>query len=243
MKLKGKTALVTGASTGIGREISKAIAAEGARVCLTSRSERQLEETRSLIQMAGGNAQTFRADLRNEGELDQLASEVQSAVGPIDILAHVAGVWHNQNTVYAGVPLVDTPSEQVKEVLDVGILAPMLLTRKLIPGMIAKRAGKILAISGTFASGGAGWLHYYVSKLALEHFIVGLSQELREFEIQANCISPSDTDTEALRRFFPDDAKTALSPTEVAKLAVFLVSSEADHITGQCVVIKNKSSH
>jgi len=243
MKLEGKTALVTGASTGIGREIAKAIAAQGARVCLVSRSEGKLEETRRLIENEGGSAWSYRADLRNEHEINQLASDVVSGLGSVDILAHVAGVWHNENIVYAGVPLVNTPAEQIKEVLEVGILAPMLLTRSLVPGMIAKRAGKILAISGTFASGGAGWLHYYVSKLALEHFIVGLSQELREFEIQANCISPSDTDTEALQKFFPDDARTALSPSEVAKLAVFLLSNEADHVTGQCVVIKNKSAH
>jgi NAD(P)-dependent dehydrogenase (short-subunit alcohol dehydrogenase family) len=239
MKLSGKTALVTGASTGIGREISKAIAAEGARVYLTARSNDRLEETRSIIESAGGSAHVFRADLRNETELESLASAIDS----VDILAHVAGVWHDDHSVYAGVRLVDTPSEQIKEVMEVGILAPMLLTRRLLPGMMARRSGKILGISGTFASGGAGWLHYYVSKLALEHLIVGLSQELREFEIQANCISPSDTDTEALRRFFPDDARTAISPTEVAKLAVFLVSQEADNVTGQCIVVKNKSVH
>ena len=109
--------------------------------------------------------------------------------------------------------------------------------------MIKARRGIILCISGTFASGGAGWLHYYVSKLALEHFTVGLAQELRGHEVQANCICPSDVATEALKKFFPDDAKTALAPESVAELAEFLLSKKADNISGQIIVLKNKTAH
>ncbi len=85
------------------------------------------------------------------------------------------------------------------------------------------------------------WLHYYVSKKALEAFTVGLADELREYQVQVNCISPSDVATEPLKRFFPEDADTALDPSEVADLAVYLISSStADHITGQIIVIKSK---
>jgi 3-oxoacyl-[acyl-carrier protein] reductase len=144
--------------------------------------------------------------------------------------------------VYAGVDLVDTPADQIAQVLDVGIYAPMLLTRACLPAMLRQRRGKIVAISGTFAGGGAGWLHVYVSKLALEHFTIGLAQELRPHEIQVNCVSPSDTDTEALRRFCPADAATALDPREVAALVLWLASPAADHLTGQCLTIKNKTA-
>lgn len=243
MKLEGRTALVTGASTGIGREIASIIAANGGRVALVARSTGRLAETQHAIQSAGGVALAFPTDLRDEKAINKLASDVMTKWGDTDVIVHAAGVWHNASVVYAGVPLADTPADQINEVLDVGIRAPMLLTRLLLPGMIRKKAGKVLCISGTFASGGAGWLHYYVSKLAIEHFTVGLSQELRENEIQVNCISPSDTDTEALQKFFPDDAKTAINPKEVAKLALFLLSREADDITGQCIVIKNKAVH
>lgn len=242
-KLQNKIAVVTGASTGIGREIAKAIASEGGRVALVARSVPGLQVTQKEIEGLGGEAKIFAVDLRDEQAIKKFASDITTIWGCVDILANVAGVWHNENTVYAGVRLADTPAEQINEVLDVGIRAPMLLTRLLLPRMIQKKQGKILGISGTFASGGAGWLHYYVSKLALEHFVVGLAQELREHEIQVNCISPSDTDTEALRKFFPEDAKTAISPAEVAKLAIFLLSEDADHITGQIIVIKNKAIH
>jgi 3-oxoacyl-[acyl-carrier protein] reductase len=240
MKLSGKTALVTAGSTGIGREIAKALAKQGARVALVARSQKGLIESQKIIHNEGGEAEIFPSDLRDLAQIKKLASGVIALWGNVDILVHAAGVWHNDKVVYAGLPLVDTPEEQIDEVLEVGIRAPMHLTRELLPSMINKKKGKIITISGTFASGGAGWLHYYVSKLALEHFTVGLSQELREHEIQVNCISPSDTATDALKRFFPDDAMTALDPVEIAKLAIFLASSESDHITGQCIVIKNK---
>lgn len=243
MKFNKKVAVVTGASTGIGRNISQVIAANGGRVALVARSIERLKETQKLIIDSGGEAKIFPTDLRDEAAINKLSINVQDSFGDIDFLLNVAGVWHNDKIAYAGVPLVDTPAEQINEVLDVGIRAPMLITRLFLPGMIRKRQGKILCISGTFASGGAGWLHYYVSKLAIEHFTVGLSQELREHEIQVNCISPSDTDTEALRKFFPEDAETALNPVEIAKLASFLLSNESDHITGQIIVIKDKAVH
>jgi NAD(P)-dependent dehydrogenase (short-subunit alcohol dehydrogenase family) len=240
MKFQGRTAVVTGGSRGIGREIAKALAIEGAHIALAARSRDGLDESKRIIQAAGGEAIAIPTDLRDRNQIDKLIADVLRISGGVDIIVHAAGVWHDDKIVYAGVPLVSTPPEQIDEVLDVGIRAPMHLTRGLLPGMIQKKQGKIISISGTFASGGAGWLHYYVSKLALEHLTVGLAQELREHEIQVNCISPSDTDTEPLRRFFPDDAKSAISPVEIAKLAVFLASQEADHITGQCIVIKNK---
>ena len=241
--LYGKIAVITGGSRGIGREIGNALAAEGALVVLVARSVNGLKDSKTMIETAGGNAETIPTDLRDRNQIEKLVSQVVNKFGGADIIVNVAGVWHDDKIVFAGVPIVDTPADQIDEVLDVGIRAPMHLTRELLPNMIQRKQGKIISISGTFANGGAGWLHYYVSKLALEHFTVGLAQELREHEIQVNCISPSDTDTEPLRKFFPDDAKSAINPAEVAKLAVFLASEDSDHITGQCIVIKNKRTH
>jgi len=186
----------------------------------------------------------FIADLRDQRALERIAVEVEDTWGGADIIVNVAGVWHDGQKVYYGPDLAKTPVEQIDEVLEVGIRAPMQLTRLLLPHMIERKRGKILNISGTFSSGGAGWLHYYVSKKALESFTVGLADELRKHEIQVNCISPSDVATEALSRFFPEDAEKALAPADVAELARLLLDEGvADHITGQIVVIKCKSAH
>lgn len=242
-KLRNKTAVVTGASTGIGREIAKAIAIHGGYVALVGRSVSGLKETKKQIRRLGGEVKIFIADLRRKQDIEKLATDVLEEYGGVDIIVNVAGVWHDAEKVYYGPPLWETPVEQINEVLDVGIRAPMLLTRALLPNMIQKRQGKILQISGTFESGASGWLHYYVSKKALEHFTVGLSEELRPHKIQVNTISPSDTLTEAYRKFFPDaKEEECLSPVNVANLAIFLLSENADHITGSCTVIRNKNA-
>lgn len=235
--------MVTGASTGIGREIAKMIATEGGRVVLVARTKSRLLEVKAEIEKNGGRADVFPTNLREKEGIEKLTADCLKKFGTIHILVHAAGVWHDENKAYTDSPLVKTPMDQIAEVLEVGIQAPMFLTRLLLPSMIKNKRGKILGISGTFSGGAAGWLHYYVSKLALEHFLIGLSQEMRGHEIQVNCISPSDTKTEALQKFFPEDAKNAIEPMEVAKLARFLLSTDADPITGQRIVIKNKKNH
>lgn len=243
MRFGGQTALVTGASVGIGRAIAMAIAAEGGRIGLVARSAKRLEETRDAIVRNGGEAGVFLADLRDEDAINKMWSAAGKAWGGVDILVNAAGVWHGESTLYLGPALFDTPAEQILEILDVGLKAPILLTRLVLPGMVAKKGGKILNVSGELRSA-AGWLHYYVSKKALEDFTVGLAEELRQYEIQVNCISPSDTLTETYRQFFPRyDPKDVLDSSEVAKFALFLLSSDADHITGSITVIRSKTAY
>jgi NAD(P)-dependent dehydrogenase (short-subunit alcohol dehydrogenase family) len=93
----------------------------------------------------------------------------------------------------------------------------------------------IINLSGTFENGGKGWLPYYVSKRAIEDLTIGLSQELADKGIKVNCVSPSDTATEEYKKFFPDDAKDAQSPEQVAKL--FLDLTQKD-VTGKIFVIR-----
>lgn len=242
--MKGKIAVVTGASTGIGRAIAFALAKEGARLALIARPSERLERSKHIIEQAGGVATTFPCDLRDMPAIQIVASEITQHFGPTDILVNCAGVWHNDDTVYAGVSLHETPADQVLEVLEVSLIAPMILTRALLPGMIEKKRGKVLQISGTFESGASGWLHYYVAKNGLEDFTVGLAQELREHEIQVNTISPSDTKTEAYSHFFPDTPDSdCVTPEEIAEIALFLLSERSDNITGACIVARNKAAH
>ncbi len=243
MKFQGKTAVITGASTGIGQAIAKVLGQNGGNVALIGRDKAGLDQTKQMVVSSGGQATIFLADLSDRQSAQKLGKELNQSLRAIDFIVNVAGVWHNDREVFYGPNLAETPEVQVCEVLEVGIMAPVLLTRTLLPKLIQRGQGKILNISGTFSSGGTGWLHYYVSKKALEAFTVGLADDLRKDEIQVNCISPSDVATPALKRFFPDDAGTALQPDDVASLAMFLLSPDADHITGQIIVIKNKQAH
>lgn len=242
--MKGKTAVVTGASTGIGRSIAVGLAGKGARLALIARPSKRLERSKQIIEQAGGTAAIFPCDLRNVSAIEAAARDIEQLLGPADIIVNCAGVWHSDDTVYAGVPLQNTPVEQILEVIQVTLIAPFILTRALLPGMIKKKAGKVLQISGTFESGAKGWIHYYVAKKGIEHFTEALAQEMRQHEIQVNTISPSDTKTEAYARFFPSTADNeCVTPDEIADKALFLLSDGADNITGACIVVRNKAAH
>jgi 3-oxoacyl-[acyl-carrier protein] reductase len=104
--------------------------------------------------------------------------------------------------------------------------------------MIWQKKGKILNISGYpgGASEAKGSIHEYVAKKAIEHFTAGLAEEVREHNIQVNCLSPILVATESLHRFFPEEVKDAILPEEIAKLSVFFLSEESDRVTGQIIV-------
>jgi len=244
MKFENSIAIVTGASRGIGREIAVKIAEKGARVGLIARTESGLLETKNQINDNGGKAEIFPADLGNYESVQSVASDILNMWGDIDMLVNNAGVWHNAHQIYYA-PLEKTPVARISEVINVGILAPMLLTHHLLPGMIQRGKGKILQISGVFDGREdiKGWLHYYVSKKALEHFTDGLAEELREHNIQVNCISPGFVATEPVRHFFPGALKDAISSQDVARLAIFFLSGESDHITGQTIIIRGNSNY
>ena len=242
MKLKNKVAIVTGASTGIGRSIAIEFARQGAIVGLVSRFVEGLNQTFKAVNKVGGKGEVFVLDLRENKAIQDLAKKIKNKWKKVDVLVNVAGVYHGKDKAYFGIGFADYSVDQILETFDVGITAPTLLSHQLLPLMGG--GSKIINISGTFESGAKGWLPYYVSKKAIEDFTVGLSQELRDKQIQVNCISPSDTLTESYKKFFPEYAKEeiCLKPEDVANLAVFLASEEADHITGQIIVLKQKSA-
>ncbi len=240
MNLTNKTALITGASRGIGRQIALRLAAEGARVAIVGRYRSSLEETARIIGIPGTGI--FCADLRHAAEIERLAKEVHQDFGETDILVNAAGLWHDENGAYRDLHLQDTPSDQINDVLRVGLHASFLLSRLFLPDMVRKGTGKILQISCGFAGPheAVGWLHYYVGGKAIEAFTIGLAAEVRQYEVQVNCIAPWFVATGPVLELFPTESQTALDPTDVANLAAFLVSADADHISGQVIDLRSK---
>lgn len=237
------TAIVTGATTGIGREIALSLARTGKAVGIVGRNKEILIDTVKEIKKLGVSAEYFIADLSNQNSIYTLGSEILSWHKDISILINAAGAWHDNEKAFYGMEFSKIPIAQINYVLDVNLRATMLLTRLLIPSMIERKTGKVINISGTFAGGGERWLDYFVSKSAIESFTLGLAEELRKHLIQVNCISPSDVDTPSMRMFFPSDVNNALSTEKVAKLAMFLVDDEISaDITGQIIVIKKCGS-
>jgi len=243
-ELRGRTALITGASSDIGHETAKLLARAGARLALVGRSLEPLEARRADLDGAAG-VELFAADLRDGTAIESLHSRVVERAGDPDVLVHAAGVWHDGGSRLQGPLLQDTPPAVVDDVLDVGLRAPILLARLVLPAMILRRAGKIVCMSCGFAGAheAVGWLHYYVANLAVRHFVEGLAAETRPNEIQVNAVAPWFVATGPVRRFYPAEAARALAPVDVARLIAFLVSPSADHVSGQVIELRTKADH
>jgi len=197
-----------------------------------------LLETQQQIRNIGAKAEIFPADLNDLQSIHKVAADILNVFGHIDILVNNAGCWYNDKEVYFGHPMQEIPIYQIHEIMNVDILAPMLLTRHFLPGMILRKKGKILNISGYpgGASQAKGSIHEYVAKKAVEHFTSGLAEEVREHHIQVNCLSPILVATESLHKYFPQEAEEAMDPNELAGLSVFFLSEDSDRVTGQIIV-------
>jgi len=232
--MNNKFVVVTGASTGIGRVTATELAKlGGVTTALVGRNLDKLQETKKLVERVGGKAEVFQADLSNLTSINDLIAKIKLQTKKVDAIINIAGVWHGEDEVYAGRNFATFDQKTILETYMVGFVAPTLLVHGLLS--IMPVVSRVINLSGTFENGARGWLPYFASKRALEDLTVGLAEELKDKGILVNCISPSDTATEEYIKYFPEDAKDANSPEEVAKIIVKTMESQE---TGKVVVIK-----
>jgi 3-oxoacyl-[acyl-carrier protein] reductase len=235
LQLKGKTALVTGASMGIGRAIAKALAAEGARVCVAARRKPLLEALGKEIVAAGAIAPAIvEIDVMPEGAAARLAEAAARALGSIDILVNSAGG--------SNPPLpIDAPEEKWQEAMTLNFTRLRQLTHALLPGMIERKWGRVINISGK--SEPERMIAAHPAKAAIHAWSKGLSREVGRHGITVNCIPPGRIMSEQIRRKYSPDFRAKQSaeeipmgrygePEDLAVLAVFLASPVAGYITG-----------
>jgi NAD(P)-dependent dehydrogenase (short-subunit alcohol dehydrogenase family) len=231
-----KYAIVTGASSGIGSSISLELSRGGYFVALVGRNQGKLTQLHGEIKEEGGESLVLIANLSDQDGVNKLIADIKLNTKQVDVLVNAAAIWHDENEVFAGRDFETFPQHIVNDTLMVGLMAPTLLCHALIP-LMPKR-GKIINISGTFENGGKGWLPYFVSKRGIEDLTLGLADELRDKDIQANCISPSDTATDVYKKYFPQYIEEAIEPEEIAKRVIKLCYPESDKITGKVFVMK-----
>ena len=235
MDLKNSFTVVTGASGGIGRAIALELGKQGTHVGLIARSEDKLRDTKELIEETGGLASFFPLDLRNIEDIYRFAEKLKTEWGHVNILVNVAGIYHDAKKAHYNISFIKYTVEEIKNTYDVGTNGTTFLTHAVLPLM--PPPAHIVNISGTFENGAKGWLPYFVSKRAIEDFTVGLSQDIADQGIFVNCISPSDTATEAYKKFFPEYYDEAMDPKKIGEFIVDLCQKD-NPPTGKVFVLK-----
>ena len=177
MPILGSTAIVTGASGGIGRAVALDLAAAGAHVVAVARTEAKLEE---LAEQADGRLTPFPADLCDQGERERLVADV----GPVDVLVNNAGMaWLGD--------VVDIPVEDLQTVVALNLLAPIDLTRRLLPGMIVRRTGHVVNIGSILGYASTPPLVVYsATKAGIGAFTEGLRREITGTGVDVTLITP-----------------------------------------------------
>jgi NAD(P)-dependent dehydrogenase (short-subunit alcohol dehydrogenase family) len=233
-KLENRVAIITGSSRGIGYSISLAFAREGAKIVATARTEEALDALIVRLEHLGSEAMALPADLSLENDIQCIVDETLRRFGQIDILVNNAAIIHHR------VNLLDFNVNLWRRVLDVNLTAPALLTKAVLPNMMANEYGKIINISSIGGrKGGKGRSAYRASKAGLINLTESVAAEVKSYGIDCNCICPGAVDTEGYREAFgskgkAEDAKLIL-PEEIAELAVFLASDESSSITGTAI--------
>lgn len=232
-----KYAVITGASSGVGGAISLALAQSGNFIALVGRNRERLDDIKAKIDSVGGSCKIFTADLNTFDGINKFISDIKADTKQIDVLVNAAAIWHGDNEVFAGRDFDTFQQSVVSDTIMVGLMAPTFLCHAFIPLMPPK--SKIINISGTFEDGGKGWIPYFVSKRGLEDLTIGLADELKDRDIQVNCISPSDTATDVYKKYFPQFVKEANTPEDIANFTKQLCDSESDNVSGKVFIIKH----
>jgi len=224
MDLTGKSALVTGASRGLGRALAEQLAAAGARVVLVARTQGELSGVAQAIREGGGEAHALAYDVSRKEDVYPLAGAAAALVGPIDLLIHNA-------SSLGPTPLrllLDTECEDLSQVLETNVVGPFRLSRALAGSMALRRTGTIVHISSD-ASVNAyeRWGAYSVSKAALDHLSRLWAAELAERGVRVLAVDPGEMNTVMHRQALPDADPTALAnPEHVAARILELLRDE-----------------
>jgi 3-oxoacyl-[acyl-carrier protein] reductase len=233
--LSGKSALVTGASGGIGGAIARALHAQGATVGLSGTRTEPLEQLKAEL---GGRAHVLPADLGDPAAIEALLKSAEAALGGIDILVNNAGLTRDNLALRM-------KDEDWQKVLDVNLTAGFRLARGAMRGMMKKRWGRIIGITSVVGyTGNPGQANYAAAKAGMIGMSKSLAQEVASRGITVNCVAPGMIETQMTDALNEDQkarimtaipaGRLGQSP-EIAAAVVYLASPEAAYVTGQTI--------
>jgi 3-oxoacyl-[acyl-carrier protein] reductase len=235
--LQGKVALVTGASRGIGREISLLLAKNGAKVVA---ADVLLEGAEETARLAGNGSYAVKLDVSNAEEVQKVVGDIADKEEKIDILVNNAGITRDNL-------LIGIRDEDWEKVLDVNLKGTFLMTRAVVRQMMRARAGSIISLSSVSGlHGNVGQANYAASKAGIVGLTKTVAREFAKRGIRANAVAPGFIKTE-MTDVLSDKVKEAAldaipmrrfgEPLDIAKAVLFLASDLSAYITGQVIVV------
>ncbi|WP_303867803.1 SDR family NAD(P)-dependent oxidoreductase [Acetobacterium wieringae] len=241
LKLKGKNAIITGASRGVGRAIALGLAAEGVNVVVTARSQsEELLEVVETAQTLGVKAYPLAASMNSAEEVVLMMKEAEALLGDLDILVNNAGIWLTGW-------IQEIPLEDWEQTLNVNLTAPFLTSQYFAQtNLVKKRSGRIININSQAAFNGSttGHAHYAASKAGMVALTISMARELSAKGITVNGIALGVVDTDMIR----DQLKAqpgyyenripigrVAQPEDVANIVVFMASEPAAYLTGTTI--------
>ena len=247
--LKGKVAIVTGSSRGIGRAIALGLAEEGCRVTVTARHEEEVRKVVEEVRGLGSEALPVVADLTDAGDIGRMVEETASRFGRIDILVNNLGGSR-------GSGVVDTTDDQFRETLDLNLFPAIRASRAVVPHMKQQGAGAIVTIASIWGREAGGVTAYNLAKAAEISLNKQMARELAPFRIRVNSVAPGSilfpggswdrrmkADPAGMAEFARREMPLGWGkPEQVANVVVFLVSDRASHVSGACWVVDGGQS-
>jgi 3-oxoacyl-[acyl-carrier protein] reductase len=244
LDLTGRVALVTGASSGIGRATAELLAECGAAVAINyHQNEKGAEDARAAIEKNGGRAVAIQADVTRASDVGALVDRAAKELGPIDILVNNAG------SLVERLKLLELTEERWDYVMDLNLKSAFLCAQAVAPSMMERKQGAIINVSSIAGrNGGAlGAIHYSSAKGGLITFTKGLAKEMAAYGVRVNAVSPGVVDTAFHETFStPEVIKGYVAaiplgrigtPAEVARVIAFLASGAASFIVGETIEI------
>lgn len=246
--LEGKIALVTGASYGIGFEIAKCYAEAGARIVFNDINKEALEKGIKAYEELGFVVNGYVCDVTNEQQVNDMVKRIEEEVGVIDILVNNAGIIKR-------VPMLEMKVEDFRQVIDVDLNAPFIVSKAVLPGMIKKGHGKIINVCSMMSELGRETVSAYAAaKGGLKMLTKNIASEYGEYNIQCNGIGPgyiATPQTAPLREVQEDGSKHPFdqfiiaktpaarwgTPDDLAGPAVFLASDASDFVNGHILYV------
>ncbi len=247
-RLDGKIALVTGASYGIGFAIAKGLAKAGATITFNDINQELVDKGLAAYEAEGIKAYGYVCDVTNEDAVNELVAKIEAEVGSIDILVNNAGIIKR-------IPMHEMTAAEFRQVIDIDLNGPFIVSKAVIPSMMKKRAGKIINICSMMSELGRETVSAYAAaKGGLKMLTRNICSEYGEYNIQCNGIGPgyiATPQTAPLRETQPDGSKHPfdsficaktpagrwLDPEELVGPAVFLASNASDAVNGHILYV------